>query len=133
MLRNRLVCGISNDAIQCHLLSKTLGMEISLGMEMAAGNAKDIQKQQAASQSATVHRLKKETVKATKPVECFGCGKAHYANCCKIEDTVCHTCNKNGNLAEKCRCSKNRAKQKKLKLDWLRQPHIMQKLKHQDF
>ena len=117
MLRDRLVCGINNDAIQRRLLGETLpltfkrALEISQGMEMAANNAKDIQKGQAGSQSVAVHHVKRH--KPAKKVECFRCGGAHYANDCKFKDTVCHACNKKGHLAKMCRSVKNKAKNEK--------------------
>ncbi|XP_042372461.1 uncharacterized protein K02A2.6-like [Plectropomus leopardus] len=116
MLRDRLVCGINNDAIQRRLLGETppltfkKALEISQGMEMAANNAKDIQKGNGGAQTAAVHQVKRETVKNAKRVECFRCGGTHYANDCKFKDTVCHVCSKKGHLAKKCRSSKGKGK-----------------------
>ena len=116
MLRDRLVCGINNDTIQRRLLGETppltfkKALGISHGMEMAANNAKDIQKGNGGAQIAAVHQVKKDTGKQAKRVECFQCGGAHYANDCKFKDAVCHTCNKKGHLAKKCRGSKGRGK-----------------------
>ncbi|XP_048860100.1 uncharacterized protein LOC125746627 isoform X3 [Brienomyrus brachyistius] len=68
MLRDRLVCGINNEAIQRRLLGETppltfkKAFDISQGMEMADSNAKDIQRGHAVSQAATVHQVRKETV-----------------------------------------------------------------------
>ncbi|KAM3613346.1 uncharacterized protein V6R79_024529 [Siganus canaliculatus] len=86
MLHDRLVCGINNDATQRRLLGEAppltfkKALEISQGMEMAANNAKDIQKGHGGAQAAVVHQVKGETVKHAKRVECFRCGGAHYAN-----------------------------------------------------
>uniref|UniRef100_A0A8C6WZ84 ribonuclease H n=1 Tax=Neogobius melanostomus TaxID=47308 RepID=A0A8C6WZ84_9GOBI len=121
MLRDRLVCGINEDAIQRRLLGEATpltfkrALEISQGMEMAASNAKDIQKGQAGAQPITVHHVKRETSKSDKQVECFRCGGAHYANDCKFKDAVCHGCNKKGHLQKKCRGAKDKPKAKKWK------------------
>lgn len=53
-------------------------LELFQGIEMAANNAKDIQKGNEGSQMANVHHVRretrKETVKGVKRVECFQCG-----------------------------------------------------------
>ncbi|XP_061883310.1 uncharacterized protein K02A2.6-like isoform X1 [Entelurus aequoreus] len=116
MLRDRLVCGINNDATQRRLLGETppltfkKALEISQGMEMAANNAKDIQKGHGGAQTAAVHHVRRETGKHERKVECFRCGGGHYANDCKFKDVVCHACNKKGHLAKKCRSSKGKGK-----------------------
>ncbi|KAM3622745.1 uncharacterized protein V6R79_002741 [Siganus canaliculatus] len=116
MLRDRLVCGINNDATQRRLLGEAppltfkKALEISQGMEMAANNAKDIQKGHGGAQAAVVHQVKGETVKHAKRVECFRCGGAHYANDCKFKDAICHACSKKGHLAKKCRQEKGKRK-----------------------
>lgn len=119
MLRDRLVCGINDDAIQRRLLSETTpkldfkkALEISQGMETAASNAKDIQKGQAGAQPVAVHHVKKDSSRSGKPVECFRCGGAHYANECKFKDAVCHGCKKKGHLEKKCRGVKNKNTEK---------------------
>ncbi|XP_048860098.1 uncharacterized protein K02A2.6-like isoform X1 [Brienomyrus brachyistius] len=112
MLRDRLVCGINNEAIQRRLLGETppltfkKAFDISQGMEMADSNAKDIQRGHAVSQAATVHQVRKETGKQPKIVECFRCGGKHYANECKFKESVCHSCKKVGHLAKQCKTSK---------------------------
>ncbi|KAM3602656.1 uncharacterized protein V6R79_008254 [Siganus canaliculatus] len=111
-----LVCGINNDATQRRLLGEAppltfkKALEISQGMEMAANNAKDIQKGHGGAQAAVVHQVKGETVKHAKRVECFRCGGAHYANDCKFKDAICHACSKKGHLAKKCRQEKGKRK-----------------------
>ena len=115
MLRDRLVCGINDNAIQRRLLGETppltfqKAFDISHGMEMAAHDAKDIQKGNG-SQTGAVYQVRKETGKQAKRVECFRCGGSHYANDCKFKEAVCHSCNKKGHLAKKCRSAKGRVK-----------------------
>ncbi len=114
MLRDRLVCGINDDVIQCRLLGEatlsfTKAMEIAQGMESAALHAKDIQKASGNVQSDAFQVTK--TVKV-KTVECYRCGGAHYANACKFKETMCHICCKKGHLAKKCRGGKSKLKNK---------------------
>lgn len=114
MLRDRLVCGINNDAIQRHLLGEAppltfkKALEISQGMKIAANNAKDIQKGNGTA--VAVHQVSKDMGKQAHRVECFRCGGANFANVCKFNDMVCHACNKKGHLAKKCRSSKGNEK-----------------------
>nr|XP_023665672.1 LOW QUALITY PROTEIN: uncharacterized protein K02A2.6-like [Paramormyrops kingsleyae] len=116
MLRDRLVCGVNDDAIQRRLLGETppltfkKAFEISQGMETAASNAKDIQKGHSSSHTVPVHQLKKDIAKSSRRVECFRCGGAHYANVCKFKDSICHGCNKRGHLVKKCNSTGNKAK-----------------------
>ncbi|XP_048105239.1 uncharacterized protein LOC125298505 isoform X2 [Alosa alosa] len=81
MLRDRLVCGINNDAIQRRLLGETpplkKALEISFGMEMAANNAKDIQKGQAGSQSVAVHHVNREAAKSGSSTHTSRQAQAH--------------------------------------------------------
>lgn len=79
MLRDRLVCVVNSDTIQLPLtFKKALG--VSLRMEMATMQARDIQKGSGGLQAAAVHQVRKETGKPSKRVECFQCGGAHFAN-----------------------------------------------------
>ena len=84
MLRDRLVCGNNNDAIQRRLLGEPpqlsfkRALEISRGMEVAVNNAKDIQSGQVGSPSQAVHHVKREALKPARRVECFRCRGAHY-------------------------------------------------------
>ena len=72
MLRDRLVCGINNDAIQRRLLGEPpplsfkKALEMSQGMEMATNNAKDIQSGQIGSPSQAVHHVKERGCKTSK-------------------------------------------------------------------
>lgn len=104
MLHDRLVCSINNDTIQRCLLEETpplafkKALEILFTSEMAANDAKNIQKNQAGSQSVAVHHMNREAAMPSKKVESFRCGGAHYANDCKFKETVCLACNKKRTL-----------------------------------
>jgi hypothetical protein len=87
-------------------LTSKKDLDISHGMEMAAINARDIQKGNGVPQAVAVHQVRRETDKPARRVECFWCGGAHYANDCKFKDAVCHACDEKGHLAKTCRSSK---------------------------
>ena len=114
MLRDRLVCGISDDGMQRRLLGEATltfkrALEIAQAMETAANNTKDIQQANGSVQPRDVHRVFKEKMgKPAKSVECYRCGGAHFANDCGFKDAVCHNCKKKGHIAKKSRAAKNK-------------------------
>ena len=86
-------------------------IEISLAMESADRNAKDLQKQPPMV-NAVQHKppsrappLTKETPPNTQTVECYRYGGPHLAPDCRFKDTECRLCKKKGHLARVC-CSK---------------------------
>ena len=118
MLRDRLVCGIGDDATQKRLLAEPVltykkATELALSMERAVKNVREL-KQSAPSrereQDNQVHSIrpwKKDRCTRqqqqqrpphaqppSKPITCFRCGDpTHLAPKCKIDrHTVCQTC-----------------------------------------
>ncbi|XP_059846530.1 uncharacterized protein LOC132405607 [Hypanus sabinus] len=113
MLCDRLVCSVNNDTKRCLLgetppLTFKTALEIAQGMELAADNAKDIQKGYGGSQSTVVLQIRRETGRQENWVECFQCGGTHYANTYKFKDTVCHACGKKRHFIKKCRSIKGK-------------------------
>ena len=109
MLRDQLVWGISNDAIQQRLLQEAKltykrAVELAQGLETAAQNVKTLKTHGAepakteTKASASVHKV------ANKGIMCHRCGKAgHIAPKCHFKDTICHKCGKKGHLKAVCR------------------------------
>ena len=109
MLRDQLVWGISNDAIQQRLLQEAKltykrAVELAQGLETAAQNVKTLKTHGAepvkteTEASASVHKV------TNKGITCHRCGKAgHIAPKCRFKDTVCHKCGKKGHLKAVCR------------------------------
>ena len=103
-LRDRLVCGVRNMAIQKKLLSEadlTLAraIEIAQGMETAEKSARSLKGKEAA-----VNTLVRSTATATR---CHRCGKdTHDQKDCKFRDADCHCCGKKGHIASVCRSKK---------------------------
>ena len=121
MLRDRLVCGIENSQIQRRLLAEpnlTLdkAVEISLAMESADRNARDLQKTQLPAVNVLSPQAKPPSrapppqasgaTSRTRAVECYRCGGPHFATDCQHKDTECKSCKKKGHLACVCRGKK---------------------------
>lgn len=101
-IRDRLVCGLSNESIQKRLLSEanlTLkkAIEISTSMEMASREAQHL------SASTQVHKLSFEPKNKTATDRpCYRCGKTgHEAQECWCRD--CRHCGKKGHIERVCR------------------------------
>ena len=121
MLRDWLVCGINNDAIQRWLLSEAeltfqKALELALSMETAAKNMKEIQSGATGLASEAhyteLHKVQPkgaqgETEGSTaspSPTACYRCGKSgHNATQGRFKDKKCHNCRKIGHLARVCR------------------------------
>ena len=122
MLRDRLVCGVNNDAIQQKLMSQkdltyAQALEIAQMMEAAAKNTQHLKAQSTAAPSQEVHRVpaaagrrrsardstKKVDSTASSRVSCHRCGGPHLATVCKFKDKMCYACNKRGHIARVCR------------------------------
>ncbi len=85
MLRDRLVCGINNAAMQHRLLGEaTLPFRKAFAMETAANSTKNTQQTNGnVLPGAVYHIFKEKKGKATAmSVECYRCGGAHVASDC---------------------------------------------------
>ena len=119
MLRDRLVCGIRDDAMQRRLLSEPNldlkgAMGIAQGIEMAAANVRDLKQTQlgqAVGGQGDVHRFETSTKPATSKTRtydrCFRCGKTtHSPDTCRFRTNSCFNCRKTGHIARMCRSKK---------------------------
>ncbi|CAB3992544.1 Retrovirus-related Pol poly from transposon [Paramuricea clavata] len=115
MLRDRLVCGINDEQIQCRLLAESSldfkkAMKIATSMETAVKNAQYLTHQMAnakinTEKPATLHRVDNQgqgNQPWSKP-ECGQCGGKHDPQQCKFRDAECFLCHKKGHIARKCR------------------------------
>ena len=129
MLRDRLVCGVADQAIQRKLLAESnLTLEkatnIALAMETAVQNAEALRSPLSkgsesvpTKSSASLHKvhhtsngskskgkISKSLGSASEGISCYRCGqKSHKANQCPHKETTCHYCNKVGHLKKVCR------------------------------
>ena len=122
MLRDRLICGIRNEATKRALLTEAdltfeKGVEIATAREAAA---RDVQAM--CQPSPNVHNVgvgnsneskykKNSKPNASKPnlskprKPCSGCGRNHWRNDCPFKDSTCFNCNQKGHLPKILLCS----------------------------
>ena len=125
-LRDRLVCGLTHEAIQRRLLAeKDLNFksasEICLAMEMAMANTKELTNN-ASSGDSSVNKVshfgkKKPYWKKKKNLEsdggkstpsagkkkCWRCGGHHDEKECKFKNEKCYKCDKRGHISAVCK------------------------------
>ena len=114
MLCNRLVCGVNEETIQCHLLAESgltlkKALEIAQGLEAAARNVREIRTKPGELTNAA-GRLQTEEVHEVsrwRSYSCFRCGKdSHRAAQCLFHTAQCYNCGKVGHIKGVCHCKK---------------------------
>lgn len=114
-LRDRLVCGLRNEAAQKKLLTEidlTLekAINISVTMEMASKEAQQL------NATGKVHKIANQS-NAQGP--CFRCGRTgHLASLCWSKEMDCRQCGKRGHVERACRNKKMEKTKKKDKRDY---------------
>ena len=118
MLRDRIVCGVSDDAIQRRLLSESKldyakAVEIALNMETAAQSMKTLKGKSEGPASGgdgsaqpRVHKTSATPSKSGKFVPtCYRCGaRGHVVSKCRVDNNVtCLRCRKRGICSELAR------------------------------
>ena len=125
LLRDRLVCGISDKRVQQRFLQEAKllydeALSKALAAETALEDSKRLQESTRNEEKAPLEVNKKPTVhrvgRSTKPPnkrsaqskppgdgDCYRCGGKHQASKCKFKDYECHFCKKKGHLASVCR------------------------------
>jgi hypothetical protein len=108
MLRDRLVCGMNDQRVQCRLLAEAdltfqKAYDIAIAMEAAERNARELQG--TARVQEDVHRVytQKKGGGARGDVRCYRCLGNHNPTECKFQRSECHHCKKMGHLARACR------------------------------
>ena len=124
MLRDRIVCGINDDAMQKRLLSEprldyAKAVETAMNMETAAQSVKELKgkPEMYMNTTSTVHKMspnpsQEQGVACKTEPTCFHCGiQGHTVSKCRIDKSVvCHHCGKRGDMQRTCK-GKNRAGQ----------------------
>ena len=121
MLRDRLVCGISNSAVQKRLLAETdltLAKAISVAQaaEIADTGVKELQPTTASAnnlftEDKEIHKFTlghsvKPQDHYIEPKDCYHCGAKHNPDRCQFKLEKCHACGKQGHIAKLCQSRK---------------------------
>jgi hypothetical protein len=115
MIRDRLVCGVNDFAIQRRLLQENdltyqTAYDLAVAMETASKGVQDLRKSNPFSgTNSTNHQVQHfHQPPATNPggtvhFQCYRCGgKNHSSQVCRYKDTECRYCKKIGHLARVC-------------------------------
>ena len=119
MLKDHLVCGISDNSLQKRLLAEPdltylLAVDLAQRNETASQQVKDLK---AGQPQKPINRL--EDNFRSKELTCFHCGRrGHFVTRCQVRaDIVCRSCGNKGHLQRACRSQgKGRRRQTKSKL-----------------
>lgn len=127
-LRDRLVCGIRDEALQRRLLAENTltfaqAQEKALAAEAASSHAKEIQGHESLHpitefQKTPPHDIRKsnrlypnrlypkqsnKSEKTVFPISCASCGGNHTRTQCRFKDAECRFCKKTGHIERVCR------------------------------
>ena len=115
-LRDRFVCGISNESLQKKLLTEdhkklTFAKAVDLAQSAEAADAKS--KAFKGAPSPAVHKVatgpRRQTPRRepTPQKACYRCGRSnHEEQMCRYRRATCHNCGKTGHIASVCRSRK---------------------------
>lgn len=126
MLRDRFVCGLSNEATQKRLLTEqNLGLakalEVAQAMEAAQKNSLQF-KDLSVGCVKLDPKVSQVAEKQVTPCRnaCYRCGmNNHVANKCKFIDATCYCCGKMGHIAPVCRRKQKGERRGSSKLRWV--------------
>ena len=115
MLRDRVVCGINNSAIQKRLLAEsdltlTKAISVAQAAEIADTGVRELQSSTGASsgfskEEKSLHKFT-TTDNSSKSKDCYHCGAKHNPDQCCFKSEKCHACGKQGHIAKVCRSKK---------------------------
>jgi len=120
MLRDRLVCGITDGRLQQRLLAEPdltfkKALELSQAQESTKQGAQQLQQQQRQASTSVnklgQHRHPPPRQSAPRDKPCYHCGGPHPPAECQFKESVCHSCNKKGHIAKVCHSAQQKQKQ----------------------
>jgi hypothetical protein len=100
-MRDRLVCGLSNQQIQKRLLAESKlkfskAVDIAVAMETATRDATEIHSEFREEKPLGLYKLTLNRPSNSGPL-------SHVANECRFKKEVCHKCGKRGHIQRACR------------------------------
>eukprot|EP00079_Xenopus_tropicalis_P023325 XP_012815654.2 PREDICTED: LOW QUALITY PROTEIN: uncharacterized protein K02A2.6-like [Xenopus tropicalis] len=122
LLRDRLVCGFRDAALQRRLLAKhnltfALAQEEALAYEAASVHSKEIQSSSSSVIAPELHQVYNKPDVKLQPalaqvsdqakVMCHSCGGGHLRGNCRFQNAVCHKCKRRGHIQRVCRQADN--------------------------
>ena len=106
LIRDRLVCGIRDDALQRNLLA-IAELTFEKAIEKALLHESAVQNAQMLNAPADVYRTPVEPrsiqSENRRQTECYRCGENHAARDCRFRDSLCNYCKKKGHIRRVCR------------------------------
>ena len=110
-LRDQIVCGLRQESLQRHLLTKAgltykKTIKTAKATELAEKNARSLR----SIPTDQVNLLPRSPQPQDQQRDCYHCGGNHKPMDCKFKDAVCHFCKKRGHIARACQ---TKAKQTK--------------------
>ncbi|KRZ77842.1 Transposon Tf2-6 polyprotein [Trichinella papuae] len=115
MLRDRLVCGLRDEAVQLRLFAKKvltfqMAQEEALSAEAACKHACEIRAVNVDSSAPNIHHMssKRQTYKQANV--CASCGGQHNRAFCRFKNAVCRCCQKAGHIERVCKSKQRRSK-----------------------
>ncbi|CAB4007397.1 Uncharacterized protein K02A2.6, partial [Paramuricea clavata] len=118
-LRDRLLCGLSNQQIQKRLLAESKlkfskAVDIAVAMETATRDATEIhskgrEEKPLGLDKLTLNRPSNSSDRGPpSPVVCYRCGaNTHVATECRFKKEVCHKCGKRGHIQRACQAQQS--------------------------
>ena len=113
LIRDRLVCGIHDDALQ-HSLLAVAGLTFQKAFERALLHESAVQDARLLSAPVAVHHTPVEPPSDDRPrAACYGCGGSHASRDCRFRNSVCNYCHKKGHIQLVCRSRLQQQQQRK--------------------
>ncbi|XP_003369626.1 hypothetical protein Tsp_05032 [Trichinella spiralis] len=115
MLRDRLVCGVRNEAVQLQLFAQKvltfqMTQEEALSAEAACKHACEIHAVNVDLSAPNIHHMSSKRQTYKQAYACASCGGQHNRPLCRFKNAVCRYRQKAGHIERVCRSKQRRSK-----------------------
>ncbi|KRY27372.1 Uncharacterized protein T01_13067 [Trichinella spiralis] len=115
MLRDRLVCGVRNEAVQLQLFAQKvltfqMTQEEALSAEAACKHASEIHAVNVDLSAPNIHHMSSKRQTYKHAYACASCGGQHNRPLCRFKNAVCRCRQKAGHIERVCRSKQRRSK-----------------------